>query len=77
MCVCVWCGVVCAVCACVCCVWCGVVCAVCACVCCRGVDVVVEVCHPRIVKEFGVLFLSHTNFLVRDASVFDTKMIFS
>ncbi|XP_067088390.1 aspartate dehydrogenase domain-containing protein [Osmerus mordax] len=34
----------------------------------RGVDVIVEVCHPRIVKEFGVLFLSHTHFLVGSPS---------
>lgn len=33
-------------------------------VCFRVTDVIVEVCHPRIVKEFGVRFLSHAHFLV-------------
>lgn len=33
-------------------------------VCFRVSDVIVEVCHPQIVKEFGVRFLSHSNFLV-------------
>lgn len=31
----------------------------------RPCDVIVEVCHPRIVKEFGILFLSQSHFMVR------------
>ncbi|KAL6476751.1 hypothetical protein MHYP_G00152500 [Metynnis hypsauchen] len=31
-------------------------------------DLIVEVCHPQIVKDFGVRFLSHTNFLVGSPS---------
>lgn len=30
----------------------------------RQCDVIVEVCHPRIVKEFGVRFLSQSHFMV-------------
>lgn len=26
---------------------------------------IVEVCHPQIVKEFGLLFLSQSHFMVR------------
>ncbi|XP_045575752.1 putative L-aspartate dehydrogenase isoform X2 [Salmo salar] len=29
----------------------------------RGADVIVEVCHPKIVKDFGVQFLSKAHFL--------------
>lgn len=31
----------------------------------RACDVIVEVCHPQIVKEFGILFLSQSHFMVR------------
>lgn len=31
----------------------------------RPCDVIVEVCHPQIVKEFGILFLSQSHFMVR------------
>uniref|UniRef100_A0A4W5LQX9 Aspartate dehydrogenase domain-containing protein n=1 Tax=Hucho hucho TaxID=62062 RepID=A0A4W5LQX9_9TELE len=35
----------------------------------RGADVIVEVCHPKIVKDFGVQFLSKAHFLVRSLSL--------
>uniref|UniRef100_A0A673VZC3 Aspartate dehydrogenase domain-containing protein n=1 Tax=Salmo trutta TaxID=8032 RepID=A0A673VZC3_SALTR len=34
----------------------------------RGADVIVEVCHPKIVKDFGVQFLSKAHFLVGSPS---------
>ncbi|KAF4116240.1 aspartate dehydrogenase domain-containing protein isoform X2 [Onychostoma macrolepis] len=34
----------------------------------RDTDVIVEVCHPKIVKEFGLRFLSHAHFLVGSPS---------
>ncbi|XP_026885532.1 putative L-aspartate dehydrogenase isoform X1 [Electrophorus electricus] len=34
----------------------------------RNADVIVEVCHPHIVKEFGIQFLAHANFLVGSPS---------
>ncbi|XP_077411978.1 aspartate dehydrogenase domain-containing protein [Vanacampus margaritifer] len=34
----------------------------------RPCDVIVEVCHPQVVKEFGVHFLSHSNFMVGSPS---------
>ncbi|CDQ96553.1 unnamed protein product, partial [Oncorhynchus mykiss] len=33
-----------------------------------GADVIVEVCHPKIVKDFGVQFLSKAHFLVGSPS---------
>ncbi|KAK6312399.1 hypothetical protein J4Q44_G00180630 [Coregonus suidteri] len=34
----------------------------------RGADVIVEVCHPKIVKDFGIQFLSKAHFLVGSPS---------
>ncbi|XP_061604532.1 aspartate dehydrogenase domain-containing protein [Phyllopteryx taeniolatus] len=34
----------------------------------RQCDVIVEVCHPRVVKEFGVHFLSRSHFMVGSPS---------
>ncbi|KAL0993508.1 hypothetical protein UPYG_G00108930 [Umbra pygmaea] len=34
----------------------------------RGADVIVEVCHPKVVKDFGVQFLSKAHFLVGSPS---------
>ncbi|XP_066498663.1 aspartate dehydrogenase domain-containing protein [Hoplias malabaricus] len=34
----------------------------------KKADLIVEVCHPQIVKDFGVEFLSHANFLVGSPS---------
>ncbi|XP_017542308.1 putative L-aspartate dehydrogenase [Pygocentrus nattereri] len=38
-------------------------------------DLIVEVCHPQIVKDFGVRFLSHANFLVGSPSALSDSQL--
>ncbi|XP_036445701.1 putative L-aspartate dehydrogenase isoform X1 [Colossoma macropomum] len=38
-------------------------------------DLIVEVCHPQIVKDFGVQFLSHANFLVGSPSALSDSQL--
>ncbi|KAI4873622.1 hypothetical protein NFI96_016686, partial [Prochilodus magdalenae] len=38
-------------------------------------DLIVEVCHPQIVKDFGVQFLTHANFLVGSPSALSDSQL--
>lgn len=42
----------------------------------RPCDVIVEVCHPQITREFGLLFLSQSHFMVRLFFFFDRRRFY-